>query len=47
MKNFISTVIRTLSHGENTTTNLCKIANVFKNYFASDADTAKQNINYS
>ena len=47
MKNVISTVPRTLSHGENTTTNPCEIANVFNNYFASVAETAKQNINYS
>ena len=47
MKNVISTVPRTLSHGENTTTNSCEIANVFNNYFASVAETAKQNINYS
>ena len=42
----ISTVPRTLSHGENTITKPCKIANVFNNYFVSAADTAKQNINY-
>ena len=42
-----SLVPRTLSHGENTTTNPCEIANVFNNYFASVAETAKQNINYS
>ena len=47
MKNVMSTVPRTLSHGENTTTNPCEIANVFNNYFASVAETAKQNINYS
>ena len=47
MKNVISTVPRTLSHGENTITNPCEIANVFNNYFASVAETAKQNINYS
>ena len=47
MKNVISTVPRTLSHGENTTTNPCEIATVFSNYFASVAETAKQNINYS
>ena len=47
MRNVISTVPRTLSHGLNTTTNPCKIANVFNNYFASVAETAKQNINYS
>ena len=47
MKNVISTVPRTLSlslsvsHGDNT------IANVYKNYFASVADAAKQGINYS
>ena len=45
MKNVISTVPRTLSHDENTTTNPCE--NVFNNYFASVAETAKQNINYS
>ena len=45
MKNVISTVPRTLSHGENTTTNPCEIA-VFNNYFAAVAETAKQNINY-
>ena len=47
MKHVISTVPRTLSHGENTITNPCEIANIFKNYFASVADTAKLNINYS
>ena len=41
MKNVISTVPRTLSHGENTVTNLCEIANIFNKYFASVADTAK------
>ena len=47
MKTVISTVRRTLSHGQNTITNPCEIASVFNNYFASVADTAKQNINYS
>ena len=47
MKNIISTVPRTLSHGEYTINNLCKIANAFNNYFNSVTDTAKQNINYS
>ena len=47
MKNVISTVPRTLSYDDNTITNPCEIANVFNNYFASVADTAKQNINYS
>ena len=47
MKNFISTVPRTLSDGENTITNPCEIANVFNNYFASVADPAKLNIKYS
>ena len=47
MKNARSTVPRTLCHGVNTTTNPCEIANVFNNYFASVAETAKQNINYS
>ena len=47
MKNDISTVPRTLSHGENTITNPCEIANVFNNYFASVADTAKLNMNYA
>ena len=42
----MSTVPRTLSLGENTITNPCEIADIF-NYFASVADTAKQNINYS
>ena len=41
MKNVLSTVPRTLSHGENKSTNPCEIANVFLNYFASTADTAK------
>ena len=36
-----------LSHGENTTTSPCEIANVFNNYFASVAEIGKQNINYS
>ena len=47
MKNDISTVSRTLSHGENLITNPCEIDKVFTNYFASVVDTAKQNINYS
>ena len=47
MKNVISTVPRTLSHGVTTTTNPCEIANIFNNYFASVAETANQNINYS
>ena len=46
IKNLISTVPRTLSHGDNTITNSCEIANVFTNSFASVTDTAKQN-NYS
>ena len=47
MKNVISVVPRTLSHGEYTITYPCETTNVFKNYFASVADTAKENINYS
>ena len=47
MKNVVSAVPSTLSHGENTITNPCEIANVFNNYFASVAETAEQNINYS
>ena len=47
MKNVISTVPRTLSWGKNTITNPCQTTNVFNNYFASVADIAKQNINYS
>ena len=47
MKNVTSTVPRTFSHGVKTTTNPCEIANIFNNYFASVAETAKQNINYS
>ena len=47
MKNVISAVPKTLSHGENTITKTCGIANVFNNYFASVADTAKLKINYS
>ena len=47
MKNVISIVPRTLSHGENTITNPCEIANVFHNYLTSVADTAKQNIDFS
>ena len=47
MKIVISTVPRTLYHGENTITDRCEIANVFINYFASVADTAKQSIIYS
>ena len=47
MKNVISTVPRTLSYDDNTITNPCEIANAFNNYFASVADIAKQNINYS
>ena len=47
MKNVISTVPRTLSNGENTIINPCKVANVFNNYFASVVNTtAKQNNNY-
>ena len=37
MKNVISTVPTTISHGVNTTANPCEIANVFNNYFASVA----------
>ena len=47
MKNVILTVPRTLSHCENIITNPCEIAEVFNNYFASVANTAKENINYS
>ena len=47
MKHVVSAVPRTLSHGENTITNPREIANVFNNYFASVADTAKLNIKYS
>ena len=47
MKNVISTVPKTLSHGKNTITNPCEIANVFNNYFSSVNYTAKQNIDYS
>ena len=47
MKNILSTVPRTLLHGENTITNPCEIANVFNNYFVSVADTAKQSIKHS
>ena len=46
MKNVLSTLPRTLSHGENTITNPCEFPNVFKNYFPLVVDTAKQNINY-
>ena len=45
MRNAISTVPH--SHDENTTTNPCEIANILNNYFASVAETAKLNINYS
>ena len=47
MKNVIATVPRTLSHGENTITNPCEIANVFNNYFALVADTSELSTNYS
>ena len=47
MKNVLSTVPKTLSHGKYATLNSCEIANVFSNYFASVADTVKQNIDYS
>ena len=47
MKNVLSVILRTLSHDENTINNPCKIANVFNNYFAFVADTAKQSISYS
>ena len=40
MKNVVSAVPRTLSHGENTITNPREIANVFNNYFALVADTS-------
>ena len=46
MKNVISTVPRSLPHGDNTITSPCEIANVFNN-FASVANIAKQDINYS
>ena len=42
MKNVISTVPRTLSHGKNTITNPSETANVFNNYIASVPYTAKQ-----
>ena len=38
---------RTLCLGENTITNPPTIANILSNYFASVADTAKQNLKYS
>ena len=41
MKHVLLAAPRTLSHGENTSTNPCEIANVFLNYFASTANTAK------
>ena len=47
MKNVISTVSRTLSHGESTITNPSVTANDFINYFASVTDIVKQNIHYS
>ena len=47
MKDILSAVPRTLSHGKNTITNLCEITNVFNNYFASITDTAMWNIKYS
>ena len=45
MKNVISTVPRTLPHGDNTIISPCEIANAFNN-FVSVANTAKQKINY-
>ena len=47
MKNVLSTVPRTFSHGVNATTSTSEIADVFNNYFVSVPETAKQNINYS
>ena len=47
MKNIISTVPIIFSHGENTITNPCEIANVFNICFASVADAAKQKTIYS
>ena len=47
IKIVISTVPTTISHGVNTTTNPCEIANVFNNYFASVAETAHKNIDHS
>ena len=47
MKNVISTVPTTLSHGVNTAKNSCEIANVLNNYLVTVAETAKQNINYA
>ena len=47
MKNVISSIPRTLSHGDNTITNPCEIANIFNNFFALVVDTAKQSIDYS
>ena len=44
MKNVLSALTRTLSHGGNTITNPCEIANVFNNYFASLSDIARKNI---
>ena len=47
MKNVLSTVPRTFSHGVNATTSPSEIADVFNNYFVSVPETAKQNINCS
>ena len=47
MKDVLSIVPSTLSHGESTVTNPCKMSHVFSNYFASVNDTAKKNIKYS
>ena len=44
MKNVLSALTRTLSHGGNTITNTCEIANVFNIYFASLSDIARKNI---
>ena len=47
MKNVLSTVPTTFSHGVNATTSTSEIADVFNNYFVSVPETAKQNINCS
>ena len=47
IKNIKYSVHRTISQGENSITNPYDIADIFDNYFSSQADTAKDNIKYS
>ena len=47
MRNVLSTVPRTLAHGENTINDHCEIANVFNNCFVAVGDTRNRTLNIS